>query len=429
MILPNFKTCLIASMVAVLCACNSEIDDLVDKNAEQKDDHDHTEITAKGRLAISHADITNVSVFNADNNSLLETFNTSNVISGLYASPNFRYAVLIQRAENYVEFIDGGLFTEDHGDHQHGYEQQPELHDLIFSDSKPTHFDVSEQQAALFFDGDLDAGIPASFVLLSDESLAAGKTLAAHSFNNAMHGTAQIRGESVITTYRSEDITSVLPNYVEQLHIHGDHFHQEQRFAVDCPALHGSAQNHQHIAFGCSDGVLVITEKDNVFNAAKVANLNNFAEGTRIGTIKASEHSELFLGIAQSKLFYTIDPASAEMTQLAWQQNTENTVLASALDRITGEFYVLESDGFLSVLHAEDDWQVSARFKVLENPAGNYALAASAADDTLYISDANNQTVLSIDTHEQTTKTILNLDFIPNQITWLGIAAESKHEH
>lgn len=429
MILPNFKTSLIASMVTVLCACNSEIDDLADKNAGLADNHDHIGITSTGRLAISHADTANVSIFDTDNDTLLEMFNTANIVSGLYASPNNRFAVLIQRADNYVEFIDGGLYQEDHDDHLHDYKQLPSFSGFTLTNDKPTHFDISEQQAALFFDGNIDAGIPASFAILTDTSIEDGEILAAHSFTNAMHGTAQIRGESVITTYRSEDITSVLPNYVEQLHIHGDHFHQEQRFALDCPALHGSAQNHQHIAFGCSDGVLVITEKGGVFNAAKVANLNSFAEGTRIGTIKASEHSELFLGIAQSKLFYTIDPASAEMTQLSWQQNTENTVLASALDRITGEFYVLGSDGFLSVLHAEDDWQVSARFKVLENPAGNYALAASAADDTLYISDANNQTVLSIDTHEQTTKTILNLDFIPNQITWLGIAAESKHEH
>ena len=428
MMLPNFKTSLIASMVAILCACNSEIDDIADKNAEQTDNHEHSEITSSGRLAISHADAANVSIFDTDTNALLEMFNTTNVVSGLYASPNNRFAVLIQRDDNYVEFIDGGLYQEDHGDHLHDYKQAPAFSGFTLTDEKPTHFDISEQQAALFFDGNIDAGIAASFAILTDESIANGGTLATHSFVNAMHGTAQIRGDSVITTYRSEEVTSVLPNYVEQLHIHGDHFHQEQRFQLDCPALHGSAQNHHHIAFGCGDGVLVIEDHNGVFNATKVANLDSFAEGARIGSIKGSEHSELFLGIAQSKLFYTIDPETTEMTQLMWQQNSENAVLASTLNTITGEFYVLESDGFLSILDAEDNWQVNARFQVLDSPIGSYALAASAADDTVFISDANNQTVLSVDTDEQTTETILTLDFTPSKITWLGIAEAAEHD-
>ncbi|BDF96195.1 hypothetical protein KAN5_30330 [Pseudoalteromonas sp. KAN5] len=429
MYLPNLKTSLLASMIAILCACNSEIDDIANKNDEQTDHHDHSEVTSTGRLAISHADTANVSIFDTDDNALLEMFNTANIVSGLYASPTNRFAVLIQRADNYVEFIDGGLYREDHGDHLHDYKQAPSLSSFTLTSDKPTHFDVSEQQAALFFDGNIDAGIPASFAILTDESIVNGETLATHNFANAMHGTAQIRGDSVITTYRTEDTTNTLPNYVEQLHIHGDHFHQEQRFELDCPALHGSAQNHQHIAFGCADGVLIITEQDGEFNAAKINNLDDFAVGARIGTLKGSEHSELFLGIAQSKLFYTVDPKAGAMTQLAWQQDTENTLLASALDSITGEFYVLESDGFLSILNAEDDWQVSARFQVLENPTGNYALAASAVDDTLYIAEANSQTVLSVDTHEQAAEIILNLDFTPNKITWLGIAEESDEEH
>lgn len=427
----HLKMTFLASSIALLCACNSEIDDLAAQNQQGSEGSDHDDgiaIVSKGRLAISHADAANVSIYDADENQLLEMFNTVNTVSGLYASPNYRYAVLIQRADNYVEFIDGGLFSEDHDDHMHDYLQSPVLSNFTLTNDKPTHFDVSDGQAALFFDGNVDSGIPASFVLLTDESIEDGKVLARHAFDNAMHGTAQVRDENVITTFRSEDTVSVLPNYVEQLHLHGDHYHQEQRFEVDCPALHGSAQNHEHIAFGCSDGVLVVTEEDDIFTAAKVANLDNFTEGVRIGSIKGSEHTELFLGIAQSTLFYTIDAENELMAQLDWQQDTNNTILASTLDAISGEFYVLESDGMLSILSAEDNWQVSARFQITEQPSASYSMTASAADDMLYISDNSNQNVIAVDTHEQTSETILTLDFTPNKITWLGIAADSKHE-
>lgn len=429
MLFPNLKTTLIASSIALLCACNSEIDSFNKEQPHKDRDHDHTQITSKGRLAISHAETANVSVFDADDNTLLEMFNTSSTVSALYASPHYRFAIAVQRADNFVEFIDGGLFRENHGDHLHDYKETPTLSGFTLTNSKPTHFDISAQQAALFFDGDIDTGIPASFVILSDESIEQEKILASHRFDNAMHGTAQIRGDSVITTFRSLDTTSVLPNYVEQLHIHGDHFHQEQRFELDCPALHGSAQNHDYVAFGCGDGVLIINQQGNSFSATKIANLDSFAQGTRIGSLRGSEHSELFLGIAKGKEFYTIDPKNAVLTALPWQQNTDNTVIASTLNRLSGEFYVLESDGYLSVLHAEDDWQVNTRFKVFENPQGRYSLSPSVADNTLYISDKDNKTVLSINPSEQTSEVILTLDFTPQQITWLGIKSESDHEH
>lgn len=426
----HLKMTLLASSIALLCACNSEIDDLAAQNQQGSEDtdHEHVEIISKGRLAISHADTANVSIYDADENQLLEMFNTVNTVSGLFASPDYRYAVLIQRSDNYVEFIDGGLFSEAHDDHFDDFEQAPALTSFTLTNDKPTHFDVSDGQAALFFDGNIDAGIPASFAILTDESIEEGEVLARHTFNNAMHGTAQVRGDSVITTFRSDDTVSVLPNYVEQLHVHGDHYHQEQRFEIDCPALHGSAQNHEHIAFGCGDGVLVITQEDESFSAIKVANLDSFAEGARIGSIKGSEHSELFLGIAQNTLFYTIDAENNLMSQLDWQQDTNNTILASTLDTVSGEFYVLESNGMLSVLSAEDDWQVSARFQVAEQPSASYSMTASAADDMLYISDNNNQNVIGVNTHEQTSETVLTLDYAPSKITWLGVAVDSEHE-
>ena len=198
MLLNNLKKTLLASTVALLCACNSEIDDLTKKQNTTHDDHEHATISSKGRLVISHADTANVSVFNADDNGLLEVFNTAHNLSGVYASPANHFAVLIQRADNYVEFIDGVLFCEDHDDHLHHYQQAPELSSFVLTNEKPTHFDNNETKAALFFDGNIDADIPACFNLLSDESIEAGETLTTHSFENAMHVTAQTRGDTVM---------------------------------------------------------------------------------------------------------------------------------------------------------------------------------------------------------------------------------------
>ncbi|WP_217694033.1 hypothetical protein [Vreelandella aquamarina] len=71
----------------------------------------------------------------------------------LYASPGNRYAVAIQRGEDLVSFVDGGLYTEDHGDHMHDYAETPSMLSLTLNDHKPTHYSAGESQGVVFFDG------------------------------------------------------------------------------------------------------------------------------------------------------------------------------------------------------------------------------------------------------------------------------------
>ncbi|MDP5213645.1 hypothetical protein ORJ66_11380 [Pseudoalteromonas tunicata] len=428
MYLKRFKLASLVCTLTLLTACNSEIDKMAAEQAKQKDnDHKHETISSKGRLAISHAEHATLSVFELDKNQLLDTFNTTHIIDGLYASPGLRYAVAVQRANDLVEFIDGGLYQEDHGDHDHSYQTDPSMISFNISQAKPTHFDVNEDRASLFIDGDNSLNIPAGFLILDDHAIEQGKIVAEHTFENAMHGTAQLREDFVLTTHRSEAATNTLPDFVDLYHQHGDHFHQEQRFELHCPSLHGSAQNQDHIAFGCSDGVLVVRQSGENFTNSKIANLTNMPAGARIGSLKSSHDSPLFIGNAQRNYFYLIDPENQQMSEITWRENDSISVIASIAEQEEGHLYVIDSEGYLSIFAAEEKWQVTARFKVLSQTDDTFNLAYSHADETLFIAAKQQQKIIAVDLHDQKASTLLELDFEPNKITWLGIAQEHDH--
>ncbi|TMO84887.1 5-methyltetrahydrofolate--homocysteine methyltransferase, partial [Pseudoalteromonas ruthenica] len=100
------------------------------------DGHDHDDggdhgdeytIDSLGRLAILAGDINEANFFDLDDNELLDTFTLTNDSNTLSSSPDFRYAVIASRAQDYLGFIDSGLWREDHGAHLHDYDQSPEF--------------------------------------------------------------------------------------------------------------------------------------------------------------------------------------------------------------------------------------------------------------------------------------------------------------
>ena len=103
-----------SSIVALLAGCGSTGDD----GAHQ---HTNTTIETAGRLALIEAGSTSVRIFDLDSKSTARSFEMANPPSAIYASPDKRYALAVQREQNRVQLIDGGIWQEDHGDHPHDY--------------------------------------------------------------------------------------------------------------------------------------------------------------------------------------------------------------------------------------------------------------------------------------------------------------------
>ena len=102
------------------------------ENAEGSHSNDFL-IDSMGRLAVMSFESNTMSVLNIDDGNLLDNFTMQYAGIRLAASADSRYAVLSARDFDSVEFLDGGLWREDHIDHLHDSQQAPSMSDFVLS--------------------------------------------------------------------------------------------------------------------------------------------------------------------------------------------------------------------------------------------------------------------------------------------------------
>ncbi|MGE6463122.1 5-methyltetrahydrofolate--homocysteine methyltransferase [Pseudoalteromonas tetraodonis] len=459
-----FKLKLIALAISstLITACGDAETNIVEKDPiEVPDDgHDHGDggdhgdeytIDSLGRLAILAGDSNEANFFDLDDNELLDTFTLTNDSNTLSSSPDFRYAVIASRAQDYLGFIDGGLWREDHGAHLHDYEQSPEFSSYeLTSGSRPTHLVKHDGKLAVFYDGDAASGTTASVEVLTDNDITnATATLPGISYDINMHGVAEPRGEHLLATIRRDDaqsssIAKVLPDQVGVYHFHDGEYELEQTLELTCPDLHGAAQNHDYVAFGCSDGVLLAHQHDDEYHAEKVANIAAVGD-LRIGTIYGHEGSETFIGVASGHgggpaVLLSINPAEAEMEELEWQLADGASAVSYSFSANGEHFLVLDSLGFLNVLeaHAHDDhihWELAGQVDITQEdvttmPEGmKFSMTVAQNGQFAYVADPIAQHVVQVHLEDLEIEGELELTFPPAAITWLGIAQEEEHAH
>lgn len=424
------KSTLVLACAMALAACGGGSNDL-DTKPPADDDHSHPHIETAGRLVALEAGSPQVHVIDLDKGRLLQSFTLDNPTSAIYPSPNNRYAVLPQRAQNQVQFIDGGIWQEDHGNHLHDYMKDPALLPTRLTGSRPTHYERHAGQAALFFDGNTAAGQNASVAVLTDASI--GKphapAMATQGLSLPMHGTAEPRGDWLLTTWRAEATPggSTLPSQVELYHRHDDHYHFERRFDEQCPMLHGSYSNEKYSAFGCSDGILVVKQDGDTFTARKIDNPADIGENVRIGAIIGNAHYGKFVGIASPGHLFEIDPEAGRISRIQWGEGLIRR--AHAMDAEGENLLVLDSTGTVHILDVKT-WRKRAEIAgVIANmpaKAPYPSFAVSAAHDKAWLSDPQGQRLHTIDLDEARVQGSIALNFSPTNMVWLGLP-EHKH--
>src|SRR5690606_24294596 len=270
-------------------------------DSKPDDEHDQEHGEAAGRLLISAKDEPLVYLYDLEEEAIVGDIHLDGVPTALYASPSKRYGIVVKGGDNGgVNFVDSGIYLEAHGDHSDLMESDPMLMEVGLSGDRPAHVTQADGRVAVFFDG--NAGAPARVSVLDEHFLEGEEEAAELTYAENQHGAVQVRGDYLLSTVRYPELDpeSTLPSRVALYHLHGDHYDMETEFDVDCPGLHGSAQNHHDIAFGCSDGVLLI-EQDEAdpaqFQARKVA----FDQ--RIGSLFGHEDMDGFVGVGSGILY------------------------------------------------------------------------------------------------------------------------------
>ncbi|QIM19185.1 hypothetical protein G7066_12530 [Leucobacter coleopterorum] len=182
-----------------------------------------------------------------------------------------RHVFLRSRAQNKTWILDGGSWSEPHGDHDHYYAQEPKLLNSVVEGNAPGHVVSSQGRTVVYHDG---TGVAASFA----ESDLARDSLNIQEFNAGAphHGIAVPLNKKTLVSLWS---AGTLPGGVS---VFGESGETLETFE-DCPELHGEGIVGQKAVFGCQDGMLVT---DGV-TASKIAYPNS--DGQRAGVFASPE--------------------------------------------------------------------------------------------------------------------------------------------
>ncbi len=393
------------------------------------DEHADADIDTPGRLAIYDQDNASIKVMDLNSKSILSSYSLPGEAPRLYASPNSRYAVVIQRSDDLVSFVDSGFYTEDHGDHMHDFVVDPSFLSFSLSASMPTHYSSHEDFSVVFFDGLVD-GITSSVSILTDSGIGSGQVMAELTLANNMHGVAKLIEDQLFVTYRDPLITdTVLPAAVERYSFDGGSLRFEDRYVEECPLLHGSAATDEFITFGCGDGVLVINLTNTSYPATKLDNPETLMADKRIGSLYSHPDVTEFVGIAGNQI-YVIDPTNvaAPYQELLLPDGVSR--IGQGFDAHGEVFYVLGDDGKLYLFKVESDWSsldpVAVAASVGDDDLSP-AVTISQAEEKLFVLNTNGQQIIEVDSATGAIQRTIDLDFTASGLVWVGLGEHHDH--
>ncbi len=423
----SVKYILPAVAIGLMSACDSNDTKVTEADPVSNPkpaDPSPTEISGGARILIAKPGAPDhVLVFDLEEKAEIASVQVGGKISALHASPGYRYAIVAQSESGTINFLDSGIEYEDHGDHGHLHLGEPGMLDLTLSGTKPAHITKNQDRMVIFFDG--VEGVPAEVRVLSETTISEGKVLAAYSDDIHQHGAAQAWDDFLISTVRDPNLAppTTLPSMVKISERDGDHFHELDLLddpEYSCPGLHGSAQSAAFISFGCIDGVLVLGQHDDHFDAYKLPS------DTRISSLFGHPNVIDIVGAGKNSdddpvSIFAINPAAETITAIEY----EGTPRAYSFARDGEIFLILDTEGGLTALNTADWARAGPRMQVTaasEVEEQIFRLTVSADGTQAYVADAGARKILAVDVDDWSLddSATIDLDFVPGPILWLG---------
>jgi hypothetical protein len=402
--------------------------------AEDEHEHENVFIDTAGRLAVAEVGSATLRILDLDSRTVEASYTMDNEPSAVYASPGGRYAVVVQRTQDRVQFVDGGIWQEDHGDHLHDYRQSSRLLSWRLTGPRPTHYDVQAGvQAAFFLDGNASATPPqnAGVRLLTDASIGSGQTLATIDLSFPIHGLAEPVGQKLLTVARAADAPDTLPTHLVLYRRSGATWTPARQLPTRCDGMHGSFSSGSHTVVGCLGGMLRVRH----LSATDTDDGAFIATASRVGTVAG--HPRLpdhFIGIGndgtapnQTTRFFALDAASgtaAEFVPQGW--TTGRLRRAHTFDRSGSRFFILDDQGTLLVMQrAGSGWTTVAHLPgtvpSMPTAAPWPAFAANGARDEVYLTDRVARQLIVLNAATGAVIERRNLGFEPGTLAWMGI--------
>ncbi|MDP1650629.1 MAG: hypothetical protein Q8M01_20860 [Rubrivivax sp.] len=414
---------------AVLVACGGGI--------EADDDHDHDAVTldTAGRLVTTEHNATALRVHDLDSNTVEATRQADNVPSALYASPGGRYALVMQRTQGLVQFVDGGIWQEDHGDHLHDYKQASKAVPWKLSGVRPTHYDVQAgKQAAIFMDGNATTtpAQSAGVRLITEASIAAGGTAASLDLGFPIHGLAEPVDNKLLAVTRAADASDALPTHLTLHQREGASYRLDRQLATRCSGMHGSASSGAYTVVGCVDGMLLVRH----LSATTVDDGTQLGTALRVGALaghaRAPGH---FVGIATegtapgpvTTRFHAVNGEAGAVANFAPQGwDTGRVRRAHGFDRSGQRLFIVADQGTLITAQRQGGaWanlaRVTGAIPTMPTAAPWPVLTANGARDEVYITDPVAKQLVVVNSFTGAVLARRDLGFTPSNAVWIGI--------
>ena len=297
---------------------------------------------------------------------------------------------------------------------------------LDLSGDRPSHLYVSDEWAAIFYDGSGDV------VLINEHELEeAGDSYVPVMMNaGAHHGAAvPLEGDVFAVSIQHPDFADNpqeyrLPIGAEIWDLDGNVLHR----AEGCPDLHGDAGNGHAVVFGCTGGVLMIEAHGDHFDDAFIPAPAGSPDDFRLTSVWGYHGLDHFFALGSAVGLYIVEPEEGEMDLLI--PATDDLRPIQVHIGHGGEtLLVVMSDGDLRAYDAHDgELKVSAD-GLLTTPVetGFWARPHLAtAPGAIFITDSVGGKVLQLDEHDLEEVRHWDVAGTPTKIAFVGILGEGE---
>jgi hypothetical protein len=286
----------IRSVIAVSVILATSCGQPVQPPAMQPLAADDAEYT-RGRLIVADGPSGKLTVLDLDDRTTPGTLMLDN--PGLvYASPTSEAGLVYatQRMQNRTSILSVGTEFEPHEGHYHVKKVAPSLRPQALSGAMPTHWTFNEGWVTLFNDGDGTADF------ISEAQIARGElTPRRASTGLAHHGVALVHGQQLVASMGKTEVQNLADGGTMMRTLAAGATERAMSTAdvavgtfEMCPSLHGEFTTGKTIAFGCTDGALILTWNGSKFEPTKVANPSG--RMGRVGTVEGHAKLPVFIG-------------------------------------------------------------------------------------------------------------------------------------
>ena len=328
------------------------------------------------RLLVADFDNNSLSFISPHKNET-QTFSSQFAANTLYPTASGRFAVVLNTANNHVQFFDSGI--EGHGEHAH-MKGTPKWAKTTADAPRPTHMYASGNTITIFNDGD------GSLSLTSEEELHTAEK-AAHIIVDKPHHGAAVRftNGTFAVTEKDNSVAGSLPERVKIVDSNGSVVYASP---LATGGIHGEGSNGTLALFGSVNGLLEVNDNGSQRLIPYPASFGD----KWIGTIYYGKAANQFIGYISKYGVYLISPGNNLISPVIESEN----IVAARFDHEGKDILVLQNDGTCMVFDGASGAKKAERKLPLVFPADNKIPALTASKQYVYVTNPEGAEVLML---------------------------------